>query len=77
MERFFFSSMQTGVAVVIHDHEGRVVAALSKKLHYPLGPLEAEAKAMEEAVEFAWDVGIQDAHFESDSLTLSNAIQGL
>ena len=47
------SSMQTGVAVVIRDHEGRVVAALSKKLHYPFGPLEAEAKAMEDAVEFA------------------------
>nr|XP_023915109.1 uncharacterized protein LOC112026651 [Quercus suber] len=67
----------TGVAAVIRDHEGRVVAALSKKLHYPLGPLEANAKAMEEAVELAWDVGIQDAHFESYSLILSNAIQGL
>ena len=41
------------MGVVIHDHEGRVVAALSKRLHYPLGPLEAEVKAIEEAMEFA------------------------
>lgn len=43
---------------MIHDHEGQVVAALSKKLWYPLGPLNAEAKTLEEAIEFAWDVGI-------------------
>jgi len=42
-----------------------------------LRPLEAEVKATEEAVELAWDVGIQDAHFKSDSLILSIAIQGL
>ena len=66
-----------GVGVVIHDHEGKVVAALSKKPHYSLGPLEVEAKAMEEAVEFVWDVDIQGAHFESDSLIVSNAIQDL
>ena len=63
--------------MVIHDHEGRVVAALSKRPHYPLRPLEVEAKAMEEAVELAWDVGSWDAHFKSDSLILFNAIQGL
>uniref|UniRef100_A0A7N2KW82 RNase H type-1 domain-containing protein n=1 Tax=Quercus lobata TaxID=97700 RepID=A0A7N2KW82_QUELO len=43
----------------------------------PLRPLEAEVKATEEAVELAWDVGIQDAHFKSDSLILSIAIQGV
>ena len=41
---------------MIRDHAGRVVAALSKKLHYPFGLLEA--KAFEEAVDFAWDVGV-------------------
>lgn len=53
------------------------MAALSKLLHYPLGPLEAEAKAPEEAVEFAQDVGIQDAQFECDSLLHSHAVQGV
>lgn len=41
------------MGVVVRDHKGGVMAALSKLLHYPLGPLEAEAKAPEEAVEFA------------------------
>ena len=31
-------------------------------------------KALEEAVDFAWDVGIWNAHFECDSQLLSNAI---
>ena len=43
---------------MIHDHEDQVVAALSKNLWYPLGPLNAEAKTLEEAIEFPWDVGI-------------------
>ena len=32
-------------------------------MFFPLGPLEAKAKALEEAVDFAWDVGIRDVHF--------------
>ena len=43
--------------MVIRDHEGRVVAALSKQVQQPLGPLEIEAKTMEVEVSFAWDVG--------------------
>ena len=73
----FAQQHASGVGVVIRDHEGLVVAALSKKLWYPLGPLEAEAKAMEEAVEFAWHVGIRDAHFECDSILVSDAVRGL
>ena len=38
-----------GVGVIIRDHLGSVVAALSKRLSLPLDPLEAEAKAMDEA----------------------------
>lgn len=57
-EAVFAQQQDSGVGAVIRDNEGRVVAALSKNLHYPLGPLEAEAKALEEAIDFAWDVGI-------------------
>ena len=44
-----------------------VATAMSKKIHFPLGPLEAKTKPLEEVVDFAWDVGIRDAHFECDS----------
>ena len=73
----FQQQQASGVGVVIRDHAGRVVATLSKKLHYPFGLLETEAKAFEEFVDFTWDVGVQDVHFECDSLMLSNAIEGL
>uniref|UniRef100_A0A7N2LNM0 RNase H type-1 domain-containing protein n=1 Tax=Quercus lobata TaxID=97700 RepID=A0A7N2LNM0_QUELO len=51
---------------LIRDHAGTVIAALSQHLHLPLGPLEAEAKAMDVAVSFAWDVGVQEVIFETD-----------
>ena len=54
-----------------------MIAALSKKWKCPLGATEAEAKALEAGVEFAKDVGIREAKFESDSLLICNALQGL
>ena len=53
-----------------------MIAALSKHLPLPLGPLEAEAKAIDKAVLFAWDVGIREAIFETDSSVVSDAIAG-
>ena len=52
--------------MVIKDHVGTVTVALSKIVHQPLGPLEIEAKAMEEGVTIAWDVGIRDVIFEGE-----------
>ena len=40
----------------------------------PLGALKVEAKAMEEEITFAWDMGIRDCIFESDALTIVNAM---
>ena len=57
-----------GIGVVLRDDKGRVAGALSQKIYAPLGPLGAEAKAMEAAVFFARDTGIQDIEFEGDSL---------
>ena len=37
------------MGAVIQDHVDRVVAALSKKLHYPFGLLEAEVKVIVES----------------------------
>ncbi|XP_050241300.1 uncharacterized protein LOC126690220 [Quercus robur] len=65
-----------GVGTIIQDHDGQVEATLSKALLVPLGPLEAKAKALEESILFAWDVGVQDVIFESDSKIVCDAITG-
>ena len=64
----------TGIGVIIRDHEGSVIAAMSKRLPLMLGPLEAEAKAVDEAVLFAWEVGIRDIIFETDSCIAWHAL---
>ena len=70
----FEQQKEAGVGIVIRDLHGVVMAALSKKLKAPLGALEVEAKAMVKAVTFAWDLGIRDCIFESDALTIVNAM---
>ena len=42
-----------------------------------MGPLETEAKAMGEAILFAKDAGFQDVIFESDSLFVIQALNGI
>ena len=64
-----------GIGIIVRDHEGIVLAALSKRLPLPLGPLEAEAKAMDEAASFAADIGLQEAIFEmTDCAVLAGAL---
>ena len=65
-----------GIGVVIRDHFGLVCAALSMKIHTPLGPLEVEAKVMEEGLRFAWERGINSVIFEGDSLVVHNSLTG-
>ncbi|XP_075662885.1 uncharacterized protein LOC142632332 [Castanea sativa] len=65
-----------GIGVIIRDHEGSVITALSKHLPLPLGPMEAEAKVVDEAVSFAWDVRVRKVIFETNSKVVSNALCG-
>ena len=73
----FSNSKQAGAGVIIKDKAGEVIAALSKKWKWTLGAIEVEAKALEAGVEFAKDVGISEAEFESYSLLVCNVLQGL
>ena len=70
----FSKTKAVGIGVMVCDHEGLVLAALSKRIPLPLGPLEAKAKAMEEAVYFARDIGLHDVIIETDSSTISGAL---
>ncbi|XP_075661610.1 uncharacterized protein LOC142631351 [Castanea sativa] len=72
-------SREVGFGVIIRDGAGLVVAALSKKRIGLTGAVEVEAKAkaMEVAVQFAKDVGIRETTFEGDSLIVSKAARGV
>ena len=72
----FKDQKAVGVGVLTRDCNGQVIAALSKKINAQLGPLEAEAKAVEAGIQFAKDIGIQDVILEGDSLTVLNALCG-
>ena len=50
------------------------MGALSKKLHYPLGTLEAEAKAMECGIIFAWELGLKQVIIKGDSQTVFHGL---
>ena len=41
-----------------------------------MGPLEAEVKALEETLVFAWAVGVRDVLFECDSKIVFDAMTG-
>ena len=66
-----------GIGSVIRDELGRVIAAMSRKIQAPLGPLEVEAKAFEAGFQLARDMGYQDIILEGDSLILVRALCGL
>ena len=73
----FTKTKQAGVGVIAQDEGGAVVAAMSRKLEYPLGALAIEAKALEIRVIFAEEVGLRDVVFEGDSLLIFNAVHGI
>lgn len=69
-----FSAQGTvGIGVIIRDEEGKVEAALSKKINALLSTVEAEAKAFEEGILFSKDIGIQEYILEGDSITIHRA----
>ncbi|KAL0007251.1 hypothetical protein SO802_008753 [Lithocarpus litseifolius] len=70
----FLKQKAAGVGVVIRDEEGRLEAALSKKIHVPLGAIEVEAKAFEMGLLFARDIDVRDVVLEGDSLIVYNAL---
>ena len=62
------------MGVVIRNEEGCLMGAMSKKLPFPLGPLEAEAQAIEEGVILAWELGLSKVVVEGDVKTIMVAL---
>ena len=71
----FSSQKQAGIGMIIRDSQGNFIASLSKKLYAPLGAIEAKAKAFEEGIVFAGDIGIQNFVVEDDCLAIVQALR--
>ena len=65
------------MGMVLRDSQGMVLAAMSKRIPANLAALEVEAKSMEIAIQFAWEMGFRDVYFKTDSSTLKNILKGL
>ena len=61
---------------MIRNDKGQIMEALSKRIPYPLGAVEIEAKALECRTIFAWDLGLHEIILESDSQVLFHATTG-
>ena len=68
---------EAGVNIVVRDQISNVAAAMSKKFIVRLGPLEVKAKATEEAIQFAWQMGFYEVQFEGDSQLVIHSLLGL
>ncbi|KAF3959746.1 hypothetical protein CMV_015467, partial [Castanea mollissima] len=71
----FAKENRVGVRVVIRDSEGMVLGSLSKQIFHAYSPLEIEAMAVNTAVQFAADLGFNQAILEADSLVLVKALR--
>ena len=71
----FSESNCSSAGVVIHNHQGLVIASLSQKFSTAFAPLEVKALAATQALEFAVELGIKHAILKGDSLMLILALK--
>ena len=64
----------SGLGIIVRNDRGEIMGALSKRIRFPLGALEAEAKAAECGVIFAWELGLREVIIEGDSQVVIHAL---
>ena len=71
----FDSSHSLGVEAVIRNHNGAIMAFCAEKLNQAYKAEEIEALAALKALQFAFDLGFQNAILEGDLLGLIKALK--
>ena len=66
-----------GAGMVLQDSQGVLLVAMCKRILANLSALDAEAKSMEIAVQFAWELGFRKVYFETDFSSLKNILTSL
>ena len=70
----FNKEPKSGIGVVLHDVHCSLLAFLSRQLSQVYSPLEIEAKAASSALQFAVNLGFNQAVLEGDSQVLMTAL---